>query len=70
MSDDAHPEFLKRFLACEGEIRAYVRSVVRDRESAEEIFQEVALVLWKTFERYDPARPFGVPGVRVHRPLS
>jgi RNA polymerase sigma-70 factor (ECF subfamily) len=40
-------------------VQAFLDAVVRDRATAEDLFQQVALILWKDFARYDPARPFG-----------
>ena len=51
-------EFLKLFLVHQREIRAFVAAAVRDPHARDDIFQETALALWKTFDRYDPARPF------------
>ncbi|MBI3856243.1 MAG: sigma-70 family RNA polymerase sigma factor [Planctomycetes bacterium] len=52
-------EFLKLFLRHQGDLRAFLGSVVRDRAAAEDLFQEISLVLWQSFGNYDPARPFG-----------
>jgi len=52
-------EFLKRFLRHQDDLRAFLGSVVRDRAAAEDLFQEVSLVLWQSFGNYDPSRPFG-----------
>lgn len=56
---DEHEQFLTLFLKCQGEIRAFIGSVVRDPHQREDLFQEVALVLWREFGRYDRTRPFG-----------
>jgi RNA polymerase sigma-70 factor (ECF subfamily) len=56
---DRHGEFLTRFLKHQAEVRAFVGSVVRDREAREDVFQEVALVLWQEYEKYDSSRSFG-----------
>ncbi|MCS6852573.1 MAG: sigma-70 family RNA polymerase sigma factor [Gemmataceae bacterium] len=50
--------FLRLFLRCQGEIRAFIGAWVRDPHQREDIFQEVALVLWREFDRYDPTRSF------------
>lgn len=52
-------EFLKLIFACEHEIRAFIGSIVRDRHGCDDLFQEVALTLWKEFHRYDRTRSFG-----------
>lgn len=51
--------FLVLLLRHEVEIKAFVASLVRDPHARDDVFQEVALVLWQQFERYDPNRPFG-----------
>lgn len=43
----------------EGEFRAFVRSMLRDRGLCHDVFQEVALTLWEQASRYDASRPFG-----------
>jgi RNA polymerase sigma-70 factor, ECF subfamily len=52
-------QFLKLFLRHQGDLRAFLISVVRDRTHAEDLFQEAALTLWQSFAQYDPSRPFG-----------
>jgi RNA polymerase sigma-70 factor (ECF subfamily) len=56
---DPNAEFLKLFLRHQGDLKAFLASVVRDRAQIEDLFQEVSLVLWQSFKDYDPARPFG-----------
>ncbi len=56
---DNQEEFLRLFLRYQGEVRAFIGSLVRDRHACEDVLQEVALVLWREFPRYDPARSFG-----------
>ena len=57
-------EFLRLLLAAETDLRAFVRSVLRDSAAVDDVFQETALVLWERFAEYDPARPFGAWGAR------
>lgn len=54
-----HSQFLPLFLACQTDLRAFIGAVVRDAQAREDIFQATALTLWETFDRYDPAKPFG-----------
>lgn len=56
---DCQEEFLTLFLRHQGEIRAFVGSVVRDRTAREDIQQEIALTLWREFARFDASRSFG-----------
>jgi RNA polymerase sigma-70 factor (ECF subfamily) len=56
---DQHETFLKLLLTHQSDVRAFLSSMVRDRSQAEDLFQEVCLVLWKSFASYDPERSFG-----------
>ena len=40
-------------------IYGFIVAHLADVSSAEDVFQEVCLVLWEQWERYDPARDFG-----------
>jgi RNA polymerase sigma-70 factor (ECF subfamily) len=52
-------EYLKLLFGCEMEIRAFIGSLVRGSHDCDDLFQEVALTLWKEFSRYDRSRSFG-----------
>jgi len=56
---DRQEEYLKLFFGSELEIRAFIGSIVRDSHDCDDLFQEVALTLWKEFSRYDRSRSFG-----------
>src|SRR5215471_12663522 len=56
---DRQEEYLKLFFGCELELRAFIGSIVRGSHDCEDLFQEVALTLWKEFSRYDRSRSFG-----------
>ncbi len=56
---DRQEAFLELFLAHQDDIRAVLGGLVRDRNACEDVFQDVSLTLWRTFDRYDPRRPFG-----------
>src|SRR5262249_9389917 len=56
---DSQNEFLPLFLKHQVGIRAFLGSLVRDPHARNDLFQEVALVLWHEFPRYDRARSFG-----------
>src|SRR2546425_12489481 len=52
-------EFLPLFLEHQVSLRAFIGSLLRDRHARDDVFQEVALILWNEFARYDPSRSFG-----------
>ena len=56
---DRQEEYLKLLFGCELEIRAFIGSIVRGSHDCDDLFQEVALTLWKEFPRYDRSRSFG-----------
>jgi len=55
---DAQEEYLKLLFGCELEIRAFIGSIVRGSHDCDDVFQDVALTLWKEFPRYDRSRSF------------
>ncbi|MDZ4286594.1 MAG: sigma-70 family RNA polymerase sigma factor [Prosthecobacter sp.] len=61
--------FLPLFLAAQPDVRAFIGAMVRDPVTREAVFQEVAMILWKKFSLYDPARSFGAwaRGVAAHK---
>ena len=54
-----HDEFLPLFLAHQGDLRAFIGALIRDAQTREDIFQNVSLTLWESFDRYDRDRSFG-----------
>ncbi len=56
---DHQEAFLRLFLKHQADLKAFVGSLIRDRHTREDVFQEVALVLWQEFHRYDRGRSFG-----------
>jgi len=68
----ANEDFLKLFLRHQGDLKAFLGSVVWDRAAADDLFQEVSLALWEGFAHYDPTRPFGAwaRGVAVKKVLQ
>jgi len=49
---DQHRPFLRQFTANEAAIRAYVRRLVPSRADADDIMQEVSVVLWEKFDTF------------------
>jgi len=54
-----HDQFLALLLGHEMDLRAFIGSLVLDRHSRDDVFQEVALTLWEKFDRYDSQHSFG-----------
>jgi len=52
-------DFLRHFLDHQSDLKAYIGSIIRDRGLRDDVFQETALSLWESFDRYDPSRSFG-----------
>lgn len=52
-------QFLPLLLKHEADVKAFIGSLVLDRHRRDDIFQEVALVLWNRKDDYDPSRSFG-----------
>ena len=65
-------QFLKLFLNHEGPLKAYIGALVRDRQPRDEIFQEVALALCGSFERYNKEQSFSAwaRGIARHKILK
>lgn len=56
---DPRDEFLTLFLQHQSDLRAFIGSMLRERNTRDDVLQETALVLWKEFDRYDRSRSFG-----------
>lgn len=61
--------FLTHLAECEAILRAFIAGSLPDAEERADSFQEVVLVLWRQFDRYDAGRPFRpwALGVAVRR---
>ncbi len=52
LDPELHRRFLRSFAAAEPAIRAYVRRLVPSRADADDVMQEVAVVLWEKFGQF------------------
>ena len=52
-------EFLALFLRHQADLRAFLGSLVRDRNNFDDVLQDTVLTLWEKFDSYDPDRSFG-----------
>lgn len=55
---ERHRAFLRQFTANEAAIRAFVRRLVPARADADDIMQEVSVVLWEKFDTLHPGGGF------------
>lgn len=53
-----HQRFLRALTAHEPAVRAYVRRLVPSRADADDVMQEVAIVLWERFDEFKPGGDF------------
>ena len=53
-----HREFLRAFTTNEPAVRAFVRRLVPSRTDADDILQEVSIVLWEKFDEFDRSGSF------------
>ncbi|MCB1098654.1 MAG: sigma-70 family RNA polymerase sigma factor [Verrucomicrobiales bacterium] len=58
-ADDKTKRFLTDFLSCQTDLRGYIGALVWDEGLREDIFQEVSLALWESYDRFDASRSFG-----------
>mgnify|MGYP006296677497 CR=1 FL=1 len=56
--DSKQQQFLRLFLASEPAVRAFVRSLVPTLDDANDVMQEVAVVLWEKFAEYESSEDF------------
>ena len=55
---ERHHRFLRRFTAHEPAIRAHVRRLVPSRADADDVMQEVSVVLWDKFDAFEEGGDF------------
>ncbi|MBI1368727.1 MAG: sigma-70 family RNA polymerase sigma factor [Planctomycetes bacterium] len=55
---DRHDAFMRLFIEHQPRIYAYLRTLVFNRTDAEELLQEVASVLWRKFDAFEPGTHF------------
>lgn len=57
-SQERKAEFANLLRAENGRLYGYIHALLRDLNDADDVFQQVALVLWQKFDEYDRGRPF------------
>ena len=58
MQQEATEQLARLWTQSQPVVAAYILSLVRDFHLAEDLLQQVAVILVREFEKYDPARPF------------
>jgi RNA polymerase sigma-70 factor, ECF subfamily len=53
-----HEQFIRLFLEVQPRIYSYLRTMIFNRADAEDVLQNVAGVLWKKFDEYQPGTRF------------
>ncbi len=56
--EDRHQQFLRAFTTHEPAVRAFVRRLVPSRADADDVLQEVAIVLWTKFDEFRDSGDF------------
>ncbi|MES2707711.1 MAG: sigma-70 family RNA polymerase sigma factor [Verrucomicrobiota bacterium] len=66
---DRRDVFLTLLSGCESRLRAFLTGALAAADERADLFQDVVLILWRNFEKYDRSRPFGpwAMGVAVRR---
>ncbi|WP_437222267.1 sigma-70 family RNA polymerase sigma factor [Planctomicrobium sp. SH661] len=64
---ELYEDFLKAFTAEQLRIMGYIWSQIPDKNSAQDVFQETTLALWKKFHTYRPEESFLNWGLGVAR---
>lgn len=58
-------QFAALWTAAQPTISAFIRTVIRDFQHADEVLQRVAVTLVRKYDQYDPSRPFGAWAIGV-----
>jgi RNA polymerase sigma-70 factor (ECF subfamily) len=53
-----HDQFAELFVLNQSRVYRYIIGFVPNRADADELFQQTNLTIWKTWDRFDPTRPF------------
>jgi RNA polymerase sigma-70 factor (ECF subfamily) len=66
---DRRDVFLTLLSGCEHRLRAFLAGALAAADERADVFQDVVLILWRNFAKYDPARPFApwAMGIAVRR---
>jgi RNA polymerase sigma-70 factor (ECF subfamily) len=62
-----HESFMRLWVRHQSQVYAYIRALVYCRADAEDVLQEVAVVLWRKFDQFEPGSRFDQWAYRVAR---
>jgi RNA polymerase sigma-70 factor (ECF subfamily) len=62
-----HEAYMRLWVRHQSQVYAYIRALVYCRGDAEDILQEVAVVLWRKFDQFEPGSRFDQWAYRVAR---
>ena len=62
-----HESFMRLWVQHQSRVYAYIRALVFRQSDAEDILQEVAVVLWRKFDQFEPGSRFDQWAYRVAR---
>jgi RNA polymerase sigma-70 factor (ECF subfamily) len=57
-ASEKHVEFTRHLEPVQAKLFAYLHSLVRDLEDAEDLFQQTCLILWRKYGEFDASRSF------------
>jgi len=60
-----HERFMHHFLKAQPRIYSYLRTMVFNYDDAEDVFQEVAVILWQKFDQFQPDTRFDLWAYKI-----
>ncbi len=67
MSDADHHAFMRHWTEAQPHLASYIGAMIRDRHAADDVLQEVAVILWRKYPEFDRAKPFIAWGIGIAR---
>lgn len=57
-SPETYERFVRQFMAHEGRLRGFLRSMLHTWDDVDDVLQETSLVAWRKFDQFDPGTNF------------
>ncbi len=64
MDGNKEAEFMRLFVACEPELRAFLRTLLPTWEAVDDVLQEASVVMWKKLDQLEDEQGF-LPWAKV-----